>query len=999
MATTIKQRIELDGGKELKRELQEFGAAGEKAFRELQKAAAATKGLSPGFFNSLKQAEVQIKALGVQFVKTGKQIQDVGRTLTTSLTLPIVGVGAGILKVSGDFQKAMNSFAVNAGVAGAALEDAEGKAKELGVASVFSTTEAAQGMTELAKVGLDFQTIMGGAAKAMVDLAAANDTGLAASAGVIGDVINQFKLSVSQLPGIVDQITGATIQSKLSFQDYALAIGQAGGAAGALGVNFEEFNAVLAATAPLFTSGSDAGTSFKTFLTRLVPQSKQAAAMMQKLGLRFFDAKGNMISMADAAQLLQDKLGNLSDEDRNDAVSTIFGTDALRTALALMKLGSKGVDDMMAHLKNTDSADIAATRVKGFNGEVNKLVEALSNLGIEIGKSGFLDFATNIVIKLTEWTTALATVSPEMLRFGTIIGGTVASIGPLLFGLGLATRAFGVTLQGLGTLIAGFRNLGAALLFVAGVPELAALVLIGGAIAVWAARTDAATAALEKHKAVVDEVDAAYQKAGGSLAKMTQEVRERLSLETSDALEKDTAAFNEALANLVNKLPHFEGDLGNVAANAMFAVSKALQEGKISVEQFNTEITKIGAANLGNDVGKLATAWLGMSKETTGASARVGEMADKLAFVTGKMSGAEYAAAQAARGIAGFGDASVAAGAKADAAVDNTAKKVGNLDHQINVFRGGGAGGKLSKEVFDVVDGVAHRAEEGKKALDGLKSSVDSTGGAVDGVSNEITNSISTIAPAAQQAADGFTSALGNLDAGAAQQAAEAIVAPFETLPGKFSAILNGIRAMLQGGFSGLQGIVTSLASQIESAINRILASLRAAADAAQRLRAAAAGSGSSDSGGSHGGFAGGGYLANGPGSSTSDSIPIWASVREFVMQAKATAYYGPGFMHALNQMKIPREFFHSMRGFNIGGLVDHFNRSMSIPRMAGGGMVPALSSSGNATGNKRTPIILQLPGGEQIDDLTIGDIALTRLQQHLQREATTSLGRRPGRR
>ncbi|RWO35915.1 MAG: hypothetical protein EOS11_33285, partial [Mesorhizobium sp.] len=160
MAATIKQRIALDGGKELKRELEEFGAAGRKAFRDLQKAAAETKGLPSGFFNSLKQAEVQLKSLAKSFEDAGKRIQNVGRTLTTSLTLPIVGIGAGVLKQAADFQTAMNSFAVNAGVAGTALEDARAKAQELGQVSVFSSTEAAEGMTELAKVGLDFQTIM-----------------------------------------------------------------------------------------------------------------------------------------------------------------------------------------------------------------------------------------------------------------------------------------------------------------------------------------------------------------------------------------------------------------------------------------------------------------------------------------------------------------------------------------------------------------------------------------------------------------------------------------------------------------------------------------------------------------------------------------------------------------------------------------------------------------------------------------------------------------------
>ncbi|WP_189555059.1 hypothetical protein, partial [Mesorhizobium sp. M1C.F.Ca.ET.204.01.1.1] len=103
---TIKQRIELDGGKELKRELEEFGAAGRKAFRDLQAAAAEVKGLPAGFFSSLKNAEAQVKSLGAQFATTGKQIQDIGRTLTTALTLPIVGAGAGILKQAADFQKA-----------------------------------------------------------------------------------------------------------------------------------------------------------------------------------------------------------------------------------------------------------------------------------------------------------------------------------------------------------------------------------------------------------------------------------------------------------------------------------------------------------------------------------------------------------------------------------------------------------------------------------------------------------------------------------------------------------------------------------------------------------------------------------------------------------------------------------------------------------------------------------------------------------------------------
>ncbi|RWO29569.1 MAG: phage tail tape measure protein [Mesorhizobium sp.] len=1067
MAATIKQRIALDGGKELKRELEEFGAAGRKAFKELQDAAAQTKGLSPGFFNSLKQAEVQLKSLAQSFNEAGKAIQNVGRTLTTSLTLPIVGVGAGILKVSGDFQKAMNSFAVNAGVAGTALEDARAKAKELGVASVFSTTEAAEGMTELAKVGLDFQTIMGGAAKAMVDLAAANDTGLAASASVVGDVINQFKLSASQLPAIVDQITGATIESKLSFDDYTLAIGQAGGAAGALGVQFEEFNAVIAATASSFASGSDAGTSFKTFLTRLVPQSNQAAAMMEKLGLKFFDASGKMKSMSQIAQELQIKLGKLSQEDLNDAVSTIFGTDALRTAIALMRQGGNGIDDMMAKLKNTDSAEIAATRVKGFNGELGKLIEALNNLGIAIGDSGFLDFATNIVIKLTEWTEQLAKVSPEMLKLGTIIGGVVASIGPLLFGLGLMTRGFGIALEGASLLIGAVRGLAAALLFLRANPIVAilsGLAAVSGALGLWADSADQVTVAMGAHRKIVDEVKAAYDKAQGSAENWADTIKHATLLQVTANLQDVIAAAGEARKALQDLsvgtgVAHLTGD-DLKQAEALRDLSKEFITTGGDVDEFKKKIQSIADSTNAEPIKEYALALLNTADTLRDTEAAVGQAKDVFTVFTGSAQEAQAAIER----LSGKTKDSFASGLKdAGVAIDETAKKVENLGHQITVTRGGGTG-ELTKEVFDVVDGVAKRVEESKKALDDVSASAETAGSKVKAVADDIASHIRTVPdslktnsitpavdgiitdvqrvkPAADEAATGlkaaFTptddlggglnsaittavdgvisdvqrlpgaaaeavgglnSALAGIDTSGAQQAATAVAQPFQQLPSIFSQIFSGLGSLIQGGFGNLTSVIRSLAGQIRSEINSIIAALRQAVAQAQALRAQASSGGSgSSSGGSQGGFASGGHV-RGPGGPRTDSILAWLSDGEFVIQAAAVKKLGVGFLSALNNGFLPS--LKGLRGFSMGGLAGGFNRSMSqltIPRFAAGGMVPALAAP--TSGGGRRPFILQLPSGEQIDDLTIGNIALARLQKLAINSSLLSTGRKPLRR
>ncbi|RWC25917.1 MAG: phage tail tape measure protein [Mesorhizobium sp.] len=1062
MAATIKQRIELDGGKELKRELEEFGAAGRKAFRELQAAAAATKGLSPGFFNSLKQAEVQIKSLAKTFEEAGKKIQNVGKTLTTNLTLPIVGLGAGILKQAGDFERAMNSFAVNAGVAGAALEDAKTKAQELGQASVFSSTEAAQGMTELAKVGLDFQTIMDGAAKAMVDLAAANDTGLSSAAAVVGDVINQFKLSASQLPAIVNSITGATIESKLSFDDYRAAIGQAGGAAGALGVSFEDMNAVLAATASSFSSGSDAGTSFKTFLTRLVPQSKQAAAAMEKLGLKFFDANGKALTMSQAAQLLQDKLGKLSQEDLTDNVQNIFGTDAMRTAIALMKQGGKGIDEMLAKLKNTDSAEIAATRVKGLWGEIDQLKSALENLSIAIGKSGFLDFATNIVIHLTDWTQALATLNPEILKFGTIVAGLVASIGPLLFGLGLITRAFGVTLQGVSALVGGFRLLSTALLFLGANPIIAALALVGVTIALWATRTSEATAALRVHEDLIGKVGSAYDQAGRKVAEMSQQVKDAALIQARLSQDAAGKGLSSAIDDAINSIEQFDGLLPH-AADQLFEVFKQFQATK-DVEAFRAEVSKIGAAN--PELGKLAQQFLDISANAHKLTQDSQESANFIGLLTGKLTDSEFAAKQAALGIAGYSADSKAAAVgvkELGAATDEAKTKVEGLSHTITVFRGGGAGGKLSSETFDVINGVAIRAEQSKAALDGVSDSAQKTGDKVKAVADDIASHIRTVPdslttnsitpavdgivtdiqrikpaadeaetglkaalsptdevggglgsavtetvdgvitdiqrlpPAATEAVSGLNTALTGIDTSGVQQAAAAVADPFKALPSIFSQIFSGLGGLIQGGFGNLTSVIRSLAGQIRSEINSIIASLRQAVAEAQRLRSQASSS-SSSGGGSQGGFADGGHLSSGRGTSTSDSIPIWASLGEFITKAKAVAYYGPGLFHALNNMALPKDFWKSLRGFKIGGVVDGFNRSMSVQRFAGGGSVKAPLASATGFSGKTVRVQWQYgPTQNDILDLIAEADPVRKFQQFALGEAMTSAGRRPG--
>ena len=444
---------------------------------------------SAQFENGLSAAQKQLRQAGREFQKVGRQVTDIGRNLSTAVTLPIIGLGVAVTKTAADFETAMNRVSISTGATGEKMRAMSDLAREIGRETVFSASTAADAMDMLAKAGVSVEDILGGAARAAVDLAAAAGTDLDPAAAAITDTMAQFKKTAEELPQVVNQITGAVNESKLDFSDFQLAMGQAGGVAANLGVSFEDFNAVLAGTSPLFSSGSDAGTSFKTFLQRLVPQTEKAATAIADLGLSFHDAQGNLRPMSDIAQQLQDKLSGLSDQAKTQALTDIFGTDAMRTAIALMDQGAAGLDQIAERIAATDAAAQAAKRMEGFNGQLEQMKGAFEELAIAIGQSGFLNMMTGLVKAVTGLMERLAAVNPAIVRVGLVVAGLAAAFGPVLMAVGAMVSSWGalVTALGTGGVLAG---LGAALGSIAAV-ALPVVAVIGAlAVAFYAFRDE-----------------------------------------------------------------------------------------------------------------------------------------------------------------------------------------------------------------------------------------------------------------------------------------------------------------------------------------------------------------------------------------------------------------------------------------------------------------------------------------------------------------------------
>lgn len=298
----------------------------------------------------------------------------------------VVGIGVKSVGAAKDMEASMSDIASVMNTSVEAIAPLGELIQDLGLDPQLKVTadEAAAAIAMLARNGLDMGQILEGAAYSTVLLANATGAEFGNAANIATDAMAVFGIRAEDMQEAVNGIVSVTTSSKFSINDYAMALAQGGGVASAAGVEFADFNTAIAAMSPLFASGSDAGTSFKTMLQRLIPQSEDAAGWMRDLGIitdeagnRFFDAQGNLKDMSEIAGILEGALGGLSEAQRNDALATIFGTDAMRAAVGMMRTGRDGFEELAATMAETDAVENAATRMDNLAG----VLEILRGVG------------------------------------------------------------------------------------------------------------------------------------------------------------------------------------------------------------------------------------------------------------------------------------------------------------------------------------------------------------------------------------------------------------------------------------------------------------------------------------------------------------------------------------------------------------------------------------------------------------------------------------------
>ncbi|EAY29833.1 phage protein [Microscilla marina ATCC 23134] len=209
------------------------------------------------------------------------------------------------------------------------------KALEMGKTTRFSAREAGQGLEYLGMAGFsakDAASALGG----VLDLAAASGMDLGRTADIASNAISAFGLSANQSDRVADVFAKTITSSNTNLEMLAESMKYLAPTARALGVSLEESASAIGILGDNGLQGSVATTTLASGFNRLAKPTRQMRTLMKGLGIEMFDARGKFKGIAGMIQELNRVTVNMTDQQKQATIATLYGSEATKNMLSLL---------------------------------------------------------------------------------------------------------------------------------------------------------------------------------------------------------------------------------------------------------------------------------------------------------------------------------------------------------------------------------------------------------------------------------------------------------------------------------------------------------------------------------------------------------------------------------------------------------------------------------------------------------------------------------------
>lgn len=361
-------------------------------------------------------------------LKAGQERRRDLRGQAMEAIVPLMATAAPI-KLAMDFEYQMATVGAVARASKEEVTQLSAEARRLGATTMFSASQAGQGMEYLAMAGFKTNQIIS-AMPGVLDLAAAGNADLARTADIASDILTGFGLKADQMTRVADVLANTFTSSNTNLEMLGDTMKYVAPVAAKAGLSLEQTAAMAGLMANVGIKASMSGTAMRAGLLRLVAPPKQAQAaiqalvaasgedlgdlaegledvggQLQELGIRIKDGKGNMRQMPDILEDLARATARMGSADKLEVMKKIFGTEAASAWIEMLTQATKTVDDegkkivdaqgrsstalrqMIAANENASGATarIAAEKMNTAKGAWLTLKSAAEEVGIAFG--------------------------------------------------------------------------------------------------------------------------------------------------------------------------------------------------------------------------------------------------------------------------------------------------------------------------------------------------------------------------------------------------------------------------------------------------------------------------------------------------------------------------------------------------------------------------------------------------------------------------------------
>lgn len=388
------------------------------------------------FFSALNKVNKSLGNMGRSLVSGGGRLAAAG----IGMAAPI----AAAVQQGAAFESTLLNIRASTGATAAQIDQIKASSMAMSQALGVGPTEAAQGMLELLKAGMSLDAVLGGAGQTAMEFAKVGEMDVAQAAVVMSDAMNVFKVSSDVA---ANALSSAADASSTSIAQMSEAFSMSSAVAGLANQSIEDLSATLAILANNGVKGSDAGTSVKTMLMRLMAPADDAVGALDQLGLSvasFRGADGQMRPMVEIIGTLNQAMGGLDQTAKDDIFRRIFGADAIRAASILATAGVDGFNGMKDAMSSAlPVGEKYKILMSGLAGSAGSVIAALQRMAIAVSDAvspalaSVVPFITGFIDGLTK----LATDNKEAIVLFAQVAAAAIGVGAAMVTVGYSLQA------------------------------------------------------------------------------------------------------------------------------------------------------------------------------------------------------------------------------------------------------------------------------------------------------------------------------------------------------------------------------------------------------------------------------------------------------------------------------------------------------------------------------------------------------------------------------